>query len=820
MRLVTSDVFDTIVTRDAARPSDVFVSLGHELADAGLLPPDVTPHSFEQARRNAERTARRRIAVDLPTDRAAECTLAEVWGEMPDVLVDDVDAMIARELAHEARRLSPVEPAIEALRSARRAGVPVVLVSDIYLSAVQLEGLLRAIGVPDDSYDEIVTSADHRRSKADGLLDAVIRGRGVDPTAVVHLGDHEIADVATAAALGARPVHVELPDDDRHVERPTLAMRFYSRGRGGDGGITSTMRAMSLGSPHGLDPAWQFGAIGLGPALTGFARWASVTTERLGAPTIHCLLREGGTIADLIGIVRPDGPTTRLVHASRWVDMRAAVVDGTIDEVRAALVRRGPTSVDHVVRAFGCDPDRVRAAWGGQDAIRPDVLDRAVARLIADDDVRDQIVAGAAELRRRVLRQLDRELDLDGDGPIVVCDVGWGGSIQTALERILRAGGVRRPVVGLYFALSATGEERAAMGADLRAYLPTILDDEEISIATRTVAHHADSIERVLTPAIGTLVDVDDDGTPVTADEIEPQPSTLQLARSGVIDMARALAARGLDDAVWVDDPALRAMFAESLAELVAHPSPRIAAALLDWPHDDVGGQHLAPLGGEAVADLVRWSNLRDVETLRRTEPAWIEGIAASTNPALAVQIAAAQRGLPAGELVPPSECGVSRLSAFPVDSDLADPQVAERLAMHPEGWSVLRLRAPYRSLRAIRFDAGDVDAMVQVERFDITIAPADGAATTRSLDDLRVGDLGWVDAVPCSADRYAESAGGHLVVPVDADLGSGPGDLDVIVVFRRWAIAADDPALRPGIRRQATDAIGRLRRVVTRLRP
>lgn len=816
---MTSDVFDTLVTRDAARPSDVFVTLGCRLRDEGLLPDHWSPHRFEQARRNAERVARRRIALTLPTDRAPECTIEEVWAEMPSELVDSIDAMIERELAHEAERLAPIEPAVEALRRARRAGVPVVLVSDIYLDADRLRRLLEAAGVPGDAFDEIVTSSDRRRSKADGLLGDVVRERGVDPGAVVHLGDHEVSDVAAATRLGLRPIHVELSDDDRHVERPGLALRHYSRRRGGDAGITAVTRRLSIAGPEGRDPAWQFGAVGLGPALTGFARWASVTSTRLGATSIHCLLREGGTIAELIRLVDPTGPTPRLVHASRWVDMRAAVVEGSVDEIRGAVVRRGPTSVAHVAKAFGCDPDRVRAAWGGHDSVTPDVLDRAVARLVEDRELHGQIVAAAGELRERVLRQLDRQLDLDGDGPIVLCDVGWGGSIQTALERVLRAGGVDRPVVGLYLALSATGEERVALGADLRSYLPAINDDERASAATRIVAHHADSIERVLTPPVGTLLDVAADGAPITATEIEPQPETLLIARRAVLDVAAAIAAAGIDDAVWVDDPTFRAMLADSLAELVAHPSPGIASALLDWPHDDVGGQHLAPLRGSAVADLVRWGNLRDVETLRRSEPAWIEGIAAATNPALAVQLAAEQQGLPASDLVPPSECGVSRLSAFPVDSDLADPQVAHHLAMHPEGWSVLRLRAPFRSLRAIRFDAGEVDALVQLARFDVAITPAGGATTTRSIVDVRDRSVTWVEAAPAAADRYAESARGHMVLPIEPELGTGPGDLDVIVVFRRWALSPDDPALAPSVRRRVDDLLRRGRRLIAGLR-
>ena len=52
--LVTSDVFDTVVTRAVSTPSDLFI----ELADHLDLPAHVTPAVFAEARREAERRAR------------------------------------------------------------------------------------------------------------------------------------------------------------------------------------------------------------------------------------------------------------------------------------------------------------------------------------------------------------------------------------------------------------------------------------------------------------------------------------------------------------------------------------------------------------------------------------------------------------------------------------------------------------------------------------------------------------------------------------------------------------------------------------------
>ena len=57
--LFTCDVFDTLVWRAVARPTDLFVSLGQLLIDRGLVPKDLDPVEFSGTRQWAEADARR-----------------------------------------------------------------------------------------------------------------------------------------------------------------------------------------------------------------------------------------------------------------------------------------------------------------------------------------------------------------------------------------------------------------------------------------------------------------------------------------------------------------------------------------------------------------------------------------------------------------------------------------------------------------------------------------------------------------------------------------------------------------------------------------
>jgi FMN phosphatase YigB (HAD superfamily) len=850
VQLVTCDVFDTIVTRPVATPSDLFAELGRQLIADGLLPPDVSPATFATARSEAEHRARIAVAratrstlrasTPRPTDEeisrataTVECTLDEIWARMPWTHVADRDALIARELDVEAEALRPIPEAVELLRVAAERSIPVVLVSDIYLHADQLRGVLDRVGFDLDLVDEIVTSADHRLGKAQGLLARVIDDRRVDRQAVLHIGDNLHADVRTATDLGALPIHVDIARLDHVTKTPHPALQAWSRAEGSDLGISAAVRSTLVkAAGRGLDPSFQYGAAVIGPALAGFSRWVSTTAQDLGATHVHCMLREGATIAQLMGLTAPDGPTPRTIHVSRWVTMRAAVIDATPDELITALARRADLSVDHVVQAFGCDATLVRDVLG-TDLVAANQLSEACERIADNDNLREQIVRSAASLRRRTLLYL-RERLVIGNGPLVVADVGWGGTIQEGLQRILRSDGIDNEVVGLYFALSAPGEARVAAGATMLSYLPNAFDDPDASVFSRTVSHHADTVERIMTPEIGTLIDIDERGAPVTRPVTDDRlPPSLLTAQRGVREVVQrltdtALGLSDLEDPRW-GDMGLRRALACSIADTVATPSQPLAVALGSWPHDDVAGAAHRSIAGGDDSILFRYANARDLDL----EPGrnWVAGTAAAENPTLAAQLAAQRAGIPLTSLCPDSENGVGRLAAFAIGSDLAAVQVGRVVAVSPSGWSVLRIAGPVDSLRSIRFDAGEHDALVEIGEFavDCQLGPessehgaprisaaisssaassssaappspatqasaASGSLWSRSVSDVTAPDLVWVEAHPLDRNHFTHRGGGHLIVPIDPSVGARCSSVTATVAFRVWRLDPGSP--------------------------
>ena len=218
IRLISVDVFDTLLLRgtrpEMARFARVAQMQAKALAARGVA---VDADALYAARLVAARTAYRVIRT--------------VEGEREGHL-DLIFAMVARAVGLDpalAALLSDVEfeseleelvgnrPLAEALARQRAAGCRVVFASDMYLPAATIAGLIGRL-LPDLVLDGGYSSADRGVTKrGGGLFRVLLAEEGVAPGEVLHLGDSELADVATPRAMGIHVLHTPRPAGWRRV---------------------------------------------------------------------------------------------------------------------------------------------------------------------------------------------------------------------------------------------------------------------------------------------------------------------------------------------------------------------------------------------------------------------------------------------------------------------------------------------------------------------------------------------------------------------------------------------------------------------------
>src|SRR5205823_14006677 len=84
IKVLSVDVFDTLLFRQVPEPVDAFELVGQRLGERGLLAAGTTPEVFARVRRRAEERARER---SLQAGDGLEVTLAQVHAELPASLL-------------------------------------------------------------------------------------------------------------------------------------------------------------------------------------------------------------------------------------------------------------------------------------------------------------------------------------------------------------------------------------------------------------------------------------------------------------------------------------------------------------------------------------------------------------------------------------------------------------------------------------------------------------------------------------------------------------------------------------------------------------
>lgn len=202
VKYVSFDVFDTLIKRAVYEPTDIFRLMAER--------PEVKAHfangeSFYDKRILAEQTAREKLNQEKCSFE--DVTLEEIYEcfcqlfRVPTALGETL-RKLEEEL--ECRFCFQRESAKELFDLALYLGKPVLIISDMYLSAETVERILAKNGYT--GYTKLYLSSEQRRLKGTGnLFEYAVRDMGIeDKNSVLHIGDNWDVDILAAQRCGLK----------------------------------------------------------------------------------------------------------------------------------------------------------------------------------------------------------------------------------------------------------------------------------------------------------------------------------------------------------------------------------------------------------------------------------------------------------------------------------------------------------------------------------------------------------------------------------------------------------------------------------------
>ncbi len=458
MRVVSFDVFDTLLTRTFAVARDLFVQLGAEVVASGLV--TVTPEEF----------ARRRVAAEVTARQSAprhEVQHQEIYTVLQQVLgLDDqnADRLREMELHLEELALQPVPGMAQRVAQERTRADLVLFISDMYLPTALVKKLLARHGFFQEG-DRIYLSGEARASKAAGtLFQSIRRELPTSPVSWKHIGDNERADLISPRAEG---IDAELVTTTR-LNRYELLARgredFVSLWRSR---LAGTMRLVRLDCPEAdthQRVVWECGSNVVGPLWFAFVEWCLDEASKRGVKRLYFVARDGQImhrIAERIVAARKTPIECRYLYGSRQAWHPASIDRFSKEDLEWLLAPTRFLSVEQVLERVGLSADDFAAklkAAGLSESIWKQNLTRELrtnlGNLLLTPELARAIEVSAEAKRKLVLRYLEQENFFDGT-PRAVVDIGWNGNMQRSLAKLLFTSGRTETsrLTGFYFGL-------------------------------------------------------------------------------------------------------------------------------------------------------------------------------------------------------------------------------------------------------------------------------------------------------------------------------------------------------------------------------
>ncbi len=655
-KLVSFDVFDTIVCRTVRKPTDIFSIIAKRLNDSGLLNINIHPHSFASYRIAAETAARE---TNTRLGLYPETTIEQIYERI--LLINEADRAKAVQTEIDVERdhllLDPTISLV--LEFLQLKSIDFCFVSNTYLSAAQLTQLLEGVLNRKIDVSKIYSSSEIGVPKEHGLIGFMLAEANLSPADVLHIGDNFSADIDGAKLVGIDAIHFgqlhSIASEITTGEHNTAGLLGVRRDFEPPGYIDN-IRKHILHSRFGLDHVLKceelVGLGTVGPVLAAFVEWLTVQAQALNITKLLCMTREGIMLAELINLYSRKMNMKVEAHpflSSRTVTYPTVFEFGTIDEFRTYIFsRRTPlTAASFLRRLRRADLiHEVQREYHHIPIHRHGVTSELILEsLAASEEIRKAAIEWSDYHQRRLETYVDRlakQIELSNDERIAFVDLGWTTRSQRVLESALAKIGRRNPSIGLYLATDENAPQEAALGTISLGFL---FENGMPSVLCGPVLRCKEILEQVCSAQVGSVIGYGADGSVKfgAGPKESVQSNFLENVRESVryfVDQYCNHKLSGFPISLADEVDSLRIV----LARLTIEPTEQEARVIGAWIHDENNGSDSSEcIIDDYFVEIARYATPQQINNLQGY---WMFGLIGLHRPELKSNLVGICRGL------------------------------------------------------------------------------------------------------------------------------------------------------------------------------
>lgn len=470
--VISFDIFDTTLIRLVESPVEVF-SVMENRENVGI-------DGFVSKRIKAQKSAYKTWGE--------KTNLEKIYVELQKI--NNIDSplkeeLIMTEVETERKLCVANQTVIDLMKYAKEHNKTVVFTSDMHLGKVHLMEVFDG-KISHNLYDEIYCSCDYGCTKSSGrMFDILIKN--YPERKILHIGDNVISDVLKT--FGKKNIDF-------------LMMPYIC--------LNSLQKIIKYGisDKKTLSEKWVFKEFA--PALWSFCEWVDKNAREHHCEELMFITREGAFLRELFDIYS-SGYKTMTLFASRQSLLGASV------DLNWEWIDRlwGEQKLQYLLNVF-----HINGSCKNKDKLVKHCGDLDEIRTAMEEHSRQQ---------RKILIDYIKALGCN-KGNLGFIDVGWKGSSQTFLKKILENEGIQITLHGFY--IGVLKDEKYNIEKD--GFVCSLTDEKYI----KDICNSGFIFETVLSPQYGTTEEYEvRNGTTVPVTDLEDQRSQSVIAmQKSVVD--------------------------------------------------------------------------------------------------------------------------------------------------------------------------------------------------------------------------------------------------------------------------------------------
>lgn len=443
VKLIVFDIFDTLLSRPLLNPETIKSIVARRVGGKmGTL--------YKQYRALAEQQARHIIKQDVGLDA--------IYNQL--ALTTNLSQLDLLTLQHteesvEEYSLSPRKESLRLYQDALATGIPVVLLSDMFLPKKLIEKFLCTHGF-EGWHGLFVSNEIGKRKDTGELYKYVLSQYALEPSQMLVIGDNERSDVQIPVDMQASSLHLLRPIElARGLPRFFQIVNNHEQRNDIDAELTLGLVLEKNFTPilyESFDPSslvqptpYNLGYTLVGPLLVSFSNWLVQKTKEDNIKRLYFLSREGKLMKDVYdcwtqGLI--DIPQSDYLIISRRAASVSAISEFD-DILNIATTIFFPNTVESFLYTryglvFNDERwEEITESTGWKRDAIVEIKNKKNERLVPLlQMLQNDIFVKAKEERQALLQYLNKK-NMNYDSNQSVVDIGFGGSIQSYLNSLL-----------------------------------------------------------------------------------------------------------------------------------------------------------------------------------------------------------------------------------------------------------------------------------------------------------------------------------------------------------------------------------------------